>query len=298
MRLKQSDMGPLLPTGEKREYRFSLVLRKMLRTQKLAVVSAGIILLLFLGAVLAPLLTPYGETEMDLMNRLAPPSAAHLLGTDEGGRDILTRMLYGARISLLTGVAPTIMSLLLGTALGMLSGLRGGKCDTLIMRAADVMLAFPSILLAMVIMYTLGDGLMNVFLTLTLVNWAEVSRVIRAETLQMKTSEYMEAARVIGVSRGRILLRHVLPNCLPTMIVLFTLGVPTAILTESSMSFLGLGLQPPFASWGRMVNAGRQYLFNAPWLCFAPGAAIMISAMAFYFLGNGLRDVLDPRMRG
>ncbi len=159
------------------------------------------------------------------------------------------------------------------------------------------MLAFPSMLLAMVIMYMLGDGLINVFLTLALVNWASVARIVRSETLQLKKKEYVEAARVIGVSKAVIIFRHILPNCLPTLIVLFTLNVPSAILTESSLSFLGLGIQPPDASWGQMVNAGRQYFYNAPWLSLVPSAAIMLIVMAFNFLGDGLRDVLDPHQK-
>ena len=267
-------------------------LRRLARENRLAVFSAALLLLIILAAVFGPLLSPYGETYMDLKHRLSPPSAAHPFGTDEGGRDILARMLYGSRISLLVGVVPTLLSMVLGAALGMLSGFIGGKTDTLIMRAADIMLAFPSMLLAMVIMYTLGSGLINVFLTLTLVNWASVARVVRSETLRLKESAFMEAAKVIGVSRARIILRHILPNCLPTMIVLFTLNVPSSILTESSLSFLGLGIQAPQASWGLMVNAGRQYLYNAPWLSFIPSLAIMLVVLAFNFLGDGIRDVL------
>jgi len=276
---------------------FTEAMNTLLRHNRLALFSLILILLFFLAAALAPVIAPYGENDMDLMNRLAPPSREHLLGTDEGGRDILTRLLYGSRVSLLIGVIPTILSMILGAAMGMTAGFYGGRTDTLIMRIADVMLAFPSILLAMVIMYTLGGGIGNVVLTLTLVNWAEVSRVIRAETLRLQNFEYVEAARSIGVSRGKIILRHILPNCLPTLIVLFTLNVPVAIMTESSLSFLGLGVQPPFASWGRMVNMGRQYLYSAPWVCFAPGAAIMLCVLAFHFLGDGLRDALDPHQK-
>ena len=179
----------------------------------------------------------------------------------------------------------------------MIAGYRGGIVDTLIMRTADVTLAFPSMLLAMVIMYSLGGGIVNVFLTLTLVSWANVARVVRAQTLKLKNSEFVEAARVIGVSKDKIMRRHILPNCLPTLLVLFTLNIPASILTESSLSFLGLGIQPPNASWGLMINTGRQYLYSAPWLCFAPGAAIMLIVLAFNFLGNGLLDVLDPRQK-
>ena len=250
-----------------------------------------------LAAILAPVLTPYAETDMDLLNRLAPPSAAHLLGTDEGGRDVLTRLLFGARVSLLIGVVPALLSLILGALMGVIAGYRGGIADAIIMRVADITLAFPSMLLAMVIMYSMGGGIVNVFLTLTLVNWANVARVVRAQTLQLRSGAFVEAARVIGVPRDRIMRRHILPNCLPTLLVLFTLNIPTSILTESSLSFLGLGIQPPNASWGLMINTGRQYLYNAPWLCFAPGAAIMLIVLAFNFLRNGLLDVLDPRQK-
>ena len=271
--------------------------RRMIRVNKLSAVSLAVILLMILFTVLAPWLTPYGETDMDLMNRLAPPSAEHLLGTDEGGRDVLTRLLYGSRISLMVGIVPTLLSMMIGAVLGVAAGYLGGWADTLIMRLADIVLAFPSMLLAMVIMYTLGDGLFNVFLTLTLMNWGTVARIARAETLKLKTVDYVEAARSIGMSKWRIIRKHILPNCLPTLIVLFTLNVPTAILTESALSFLGLGIQPPYASWGLMVNTGRQFLFNAPWLSFAPGAAIMLAVLSFNFLGDGLRDALDPRLR-
>ena len=279
------------------EETFRDLMRRMARENKTAVISFALIVIMILAAILAPLLTPYGENDMDLMHRLAAPSAEHLLGTDEGGRDVLTRLLYGARVSLLIGAAPALLSLILGTVLGIAAGYKGGMTDAVIMRVADVTLAFPSMLLAMVIMYALGGGILNVFLTLTLVNWANVARVVRAQTLKLKNCEFVEAARIIGVSRDRIMRRHILPNCLPTLLVLFTLNIPASILTESSLSFLGLGIQPPNASWGLMINTGRQYLYNAPWLCFAPGAAIMLIVLAFNFLGNGLLDVLDPRMK-
>ena len=279
------------------EERFPDLMRRMARENKTAVLSFVLIVLMILAAVFAPFLTPFGENDMDLMHRLSAPSEEHPLGTDEGGRDELTRLLYGARVSLLIGVVPALLSMILGALLGVIAGYRGGPVDMVIMRLADVTLAFPSMLLAMVIMYSLGGGIVNVFLTLTLVNWANVARVVRAQTLKLKNSEFVEAARVIGVSRDRIMRRHILPNCLPTLLVLFTLNVPASILTESSLSFLGLGIQPPNASWGLMINTGRQYLYSAPWLCFAPGAAIMLIVLAFNFLGNGLLDVLDPRQK-
>ena len=272
-------------------------LRRMRRENRLALVSAIVIGLFMLAAIFAPLLTPYTYDQQDIMARLSAPGWKHLFGTDEAGRDIFTRMLYGSRVSLLVGLVPTALSMLIGAALGILAGYAGGRTDTVIMRFADIMLAFPSMLLAMVIMYTLGDGIINIFIALTLVNWAGVARIVRAETLKLKETEYVEAARLSGVGRGRIMLRHILPNCIPELIVLFTLNIPSAILAESSLSFLGLGIRPPEASWGLMVNVGRQYLYTQPWLSLIPGAAIMIVVLAFNFLGDGLRDVLDPHLK-
>ncbi len=272
-------------------------LKRMARQNKLAVISAVVILLFVLGAIFAPVLTPYEFDQQDVINRLAPPSAEHLLGTDELGRDVLTRLLYGSRISLLVGVVPTVISMLAGAVLGICAGYIGGKTDVIIMRLADIMLAFPSMLLAMVIMYTLGDGLINIFLALALVSWASVARIVRAETLKLKESVFVEAAKSMGVSRLKIMCRHIFPNCLPSMIVLFTLNIPSAILSESSLSFLGIGIKYPQASWGLMVNLGRQFLYTKPWLSLAPSIAIMLVVLAFNFLGDGLRDVLDPHLK-
>ena len=272
------------------------VLKRLCRENLLSMISAIIIALFILAAILAPVLTPYTFDQQDIFARLAPPSGAHPLGTDELGRDILTRMLYGSRVSLLVGIVPTLISMLAGAILGILAGFLGGIVDTVIMRLADIMLAFPSMLLAMVIMYTLGDGIVNIFLALALVNWASVARIVRSETLRLREAEYVEAARSIGVTRAKIMLKHILPNCVPSMIVLFTLNIPSAILSESSLSFLGLGIRPPMASWGMMVSVGRQYLYSNPWLSLAPSAAIMIIVLAFNFLGDGLRDALDPHL--
>ena len=280
------------------EETFGTLMLRMARENKLAVASAVLIVLFILAAIFAPFLTPYSFSDMDLLARLSPPSAAHLLGTDEGGRDILTRLLYGSRVSLLVGVVPTILSMIIGAALGVIAGFFGGKTDMVIMRLADIMLAFPSMLLAMVMMYMLGDGLINVFLTLALVNWASVARIVRSETLQLKNTEYVDAARVIGVSKIRIILRHILPNCVPTMIVLFTLNVPASILTESSLSFLGLGISAPTASWGSMVSEGRNFLMDNPVYALVPGVCVAILVISLNMLGDGVRDALDPRLRG
>ena len=276
---------------------FASSVKRLWRENKLAAASAVVILLFILAAILAPVLTPYTFDGMDLHNRLAPPSRAHLLGTDEAGRDVLTRMLYGSRVSLLVGIVPTVISMLVGAILGIIAGYSGGRTDAVIMRIADVMLAFPSMFLAMVIMYTLGDGMINIFLALALVNWASVARIVRAETLKLKETEFVEAARSIGVGKLVIMLRHIFPNCAPSLIVLFTLNIPSAILSESSLSFLSIGIKPPQASWGLMVNAGRQFLYSQPWLSLSPSVAIMVVVLAFNFLGDGLRDVLDPHLK-
>lgn len=276
---------------------FASAVKRLWRENKLAAASAVVILLFILAAILAPVLTPYTFDGMDLHNRLAPPSRAHLLGTDEAGRDVLTRMLYGSRVSLLVGIVPTVISMLAGAILGIIAGYSGGRTDAVIMRIADVMLAFPSMFLAMAIMYTLGDGMINIFLALALVNWASVARIVRAETLKLKETEFVEAARSIGVGKLVIMLRHIFPNCVPSLIVLFTLNIPSAILSESSLSFLSIGIKPPQASWGLMVNAGRQFLYSQPWLSLSPSVAIMVVVLAFNFLGDGLRDVLDPHLK-
>lgn len=272
-------------------------IKTMIRQNKLAALSAVIIAVIALAAIFAPLAAPYDPYAQTLTARLQAPGGAHILGTDELGRDVFSRIIYGARVSLLVGLVPTIISMAVGTVLGLCAGFYGGKVDFAIMRLADVMLAFPSLLLAMVITYTIGGGLVSIFIALILVNWAGTARIVRSQTLSLKEAEYVEAARSIGVKRWKIMFRHILPNCLPSLIVLFTLNIPSAILTESSLSFLGAGLQPPSASWGLAVVRGKKYLFSEPWLSIAPSVAIMIVVMVFNFLGDGLRDVLDPYLK-
>ena len=272
-------------------------LRQLVRQNKLAAFSAILIILIILAAIAAPLIAPYDPAAQSLKARLEPPSLAHIMGTDKLGRDIFSRVIYGARVSLIIGLIPTFISMFIGTLLGLFAGYYGGKTDFIIMRLADIMLAFPSLLLAMVVMYTLGGGIINIFVALSLVNWASTARVVRAQTLSLKEAEYVEAARSIGVKKTTIIFRHILPNCLPSLIVLFTLNIPSAILSESSLSFLGIGAQPPSSSWGLAVTEGKKYLFSEPWIPLAPSFAIMILVMAFNFLGDGLRDVLDPYLK-
>lgn len=291
--MEQTDLESQI--GEKDGLREKLL--RMCRQNRLAAVSAVVILLVLLMAVFAPLIAPYGEAEQDLLHRLEAPSASHWFGTDELGRDVFSRILYGSRISLTIGILPSIISLTVGIVFGLIAGYFGGWIDYVIMRIADIMLSIPSLLLAMVVMYTLGSSTVNLFIALSMVDWASVARVVRSQTLSLKESEYVEAARSIGVSRWKIMWKHILPNCIPSLIVLFTLNVPSAILSESSLSFLGIGVQPPAASWGLIVNQSKQFLFTQPWLSLAPCLAIMIVVLAFNFLGDGLRDVLDPYMK-
>jgi peptide/nickel transport system permease protein len=268
------------------------------RRNHLAMAGLLFVLLLALLAIFAPLVSPYNPYIVDLDNSLLPPSLHHWLGTDNFGRDVLTRILYGARISLVVGLVPSFIALVIGTAMGILSGYVGGRTDFVVMRLADMMIAFPSLLLAMVVMYTLGANLFNIFIALALVGWAGVARVVRAQTLALKEKEFIEAARANGTSRLTIMGHHIFPNVVPTLIVLFSLSIPDAIMWESSLSFLGVGVQPPESSWGLLVSAGKDYLFQAPIVAVAPGVAILIAVLAFNFVGDGLRDALDPSMKG
>lgn len=272
-------------------------LRDMLRANRAALLGLIVILIIGAMAVFASLIAPYDPYLVALRDRLLPPSWAHLLGTDEIGRDVFTRVMYGGQISLAIGLVPSFFSLVIGAVLGLVAGYYGGKVDTLIMRLADVMLAFPSLLLAMVVMYILGATLLNLFIALSIINWAGTARVVRAQTLALKEKEFIEAARSMGVKRSKIMFRHILPNCLPSLIVLFTLEIPNSILNEASLSFLGVGAQPPKASWGLMVSQGKNYAYQCPWLVLAPGVAILLITLAFNFLGDGLRDAMDPYLK-
>lgn len=268
-------------------------IRHMLRVNRAAMLGLVLIVLMVLTAICAPVIARYDPNEVNLADMRKPPSMEHWFGTDDLGRDVFSRVVYGSRLSLMIGFVPSVISLLLGTALGFAAGYMGRRIDAVIMRLADVALAFPSLLLAMVVMYTLGRSMLNMFIALSIINWAGTARVVRAQTLALKETEFAEAARSMGVSRLGIIFRHILPNCLPNLIVLFTLDIPGAIMWESSMSFLGVG-DPTAASWGLMVSQGKSYAYMCPWLILAPGLAVLVTVMAFNFLGDGLRDALDP----
>lgn len=267
-----------------------------LLANRAALLGLILIALIILLAIFAPLIARYDPNKLNLMDMRKPPSTAHWFGTDDLGRDVFARVVYGSRTSLMIGFIPSLISLVLGTLLGLAAGYMGKFADAVIMRLADVVLAFPSLLLAMVVMYTLGSSILNMFIALSIINWAGTARVVRAQTLSLREKEFVEAARSMGVSRVKIAFRHILPNCLPNLIVLFTLDIPGAIMWESSMSFLGVG-DPNAASWGLMVSQGKSYAYMCPWLILAPGLAILITVMAFNFLGDGLRDAIDPYMK-
>ena len=269
----------------------------LIKNNKLTFISLVLIILLIFIAIFAPIIAPYNPYAQNLKDRLLSPDFIHILGTDELGRDVFSRLIYGMRISLTVGLLPTFISMLIGSILGLVAGYYGGKIDFLIMRIADIILAFPSLLFAMVVMYTMGGGLINIFIALSFINWASTARVVRAQTLSLKEMDYVLAAKTVGVGNITIMYRHILPNCLTNLIVLFTLNIPSAILSEASLSFLGVGALPPSASLGLMVVKAKKYLFTNPDLVLAPSIMIMCIVLLFNFLGDGLRDILDPKLK-
>nr|WP_238480914.1 nickel transporter permease [Desulforadius tongensis] len=270
---------------------------RRLKKNKLAMTSLIFLAALTLIAVFAPYIAPYDPTNGVMADSLQKPSAQHLLGTDELGRDILSRIIFGARISLRVGLLAVAIALSIGTVLGSIAGYFGGRIDNLIMRFMDVMLSFPSLLLAIAFMSVLGRGVENAVIAISIVTMPEYARIVRGSVLSVKENEYVQAARAIGNRDGAIILKHILPNVIAPIIVRGTLGISTAILETAALGFLGLGVQPPDAEWGTMLGAGRSYMFNAPHLVMFPGIAITLTVMAFNLLGDGLRDALDPRLR-
>ena len=279
-----------------------LILRKLWHL-RLGVLGAGLILALVFTAVFAPLIAPADPYKQDITKRLKPPAymegglTQHLLGTDHLGRDLLTRIIYGTRISLVVGVAAAFLQVVIGVALGLLAGYYGGKIDSAISFFVNVMLGFPFILLAMSLVAVLGPSLQNIIIALGFTGWPVFTRVSRVETNKLREREFVLAAVSLGFSTKRILVRHVLPNLLPTIIVLGTVEVARSIIRESLLSFLGLGIQPPTPSWGVMLAEGRGYMLLQWWLAAFPGLAIFLSALGINLLGDALRDVLDPHLR-
>jgi peptide/nickel transport system permease protein len=268
------------------------------RRNRLAVLGAGIVVVLVVVAALANVVAPYSPTLVNLNAQFEPPSLQHPFGTDYFGRDILSRVIHGARISLVIGLVPTLFAMAFGTVVGVTGGFKGGKTDTVLMRMGDIVMAFPSLILAMVVTYTLGASLFTLFIALAVVGWAGAARVVRSQTLSLKQRDFVTASRAVGVGQTGIMFRHIIPNCLAPILILLTLGIPGAIMAEAGLSFLGVGAQPPTPSWGLMVNEGQQYLFSAPWASIFPGLAILVTVLAFNFVGDGLRDALDPFLKG
>ena len=233
----------------------------------------------------------------DYANILKAPSKAHLLGTDEYGRDILSRIIYGTRVSLSVGLLAQVLATLIGVTLGALAAYYGGWVDTVISRITEIFAAFPDLIFAMGIMFVIGPGIKNIFIALGLLTWVRTARMIRGQILQLKEKEYVEAAKASGATAFHTITKHLIPNCISTVIVLVTLGIPNAIMYEASLSFLGLGIQPPTASWGSMISSAQPFISYLPTYSIFPGIAIMITVIAFNIFGDGLRDALDPKMK-
>jgi len=271
--------------------------RSRLLRNPVAMAGGAVAILLILVAVAAPYLAPYDPIHQDLANSLVGPSMKHLAGTDVHGRDIFSRIIHGTRISLRIGFLGMLLGCVVGVVLGLVSGYYGGWPDTLIMRLLDVQLAFPGLLVAICIIAIIGPGLENVILAVGIFSVPLFARVTRGQILSLKEQEFIVAARMMGAQDGRIMLNHLLPNAVAPLLVLCTLRIATAILTAASLSFLGLGAQPPIPEWGAMLSDGRAYLAIAPHVATIPGLAILITVLAFNLLGDGLRDALDPRLK-
>jgi len=265
--------------------------------RKLALIGAILIVSIIMAAIVVPSIIPWDPTKMDIRNSLRTPNATHWLGTDHFGRDTLSRLVYGARISLKVALSASFIALLGGVLFGSLAGYAGGKTDTLLMRFMDALMAFPGILLAIALVAALGSGLLSLIVAIGIVSIPRFARVVRAAVLQKKELDYVVAARALGKKDWLILATDILPNCMAPIIVQLSLRLPSAILAEASLSFLGLGAPPPAPSWGRMLNEARGFMEISPELAIFPGVTIFLTVLGFNLLGDGLRDILDPRLR-
>jgi peptide/nickel transport system permease protein len=279
-----------------RESWFHTVFWKRFRSNRFAVAGGCVVLLLFAVSLLAPLITPWDPHAIDAYHVLLPPSADHWFGTDELGRDVFTRIIYGARISLKVGFVSVGIAVAIGVVLGLVSGFYGGIVDTVIMRFVDIMLCFPTFFLILAVIAFLEPSIWYIMAIIGLTGWMGVARLVRAEVLSLRERDFILAARALGASDMRIIFRHILPNALSPVLVSATLGVAGAILTESALSFLGIGVQPPTPSWGNILTSGKDYLEFGWWLSLFPGLAILVTVLAYNLLGEGIRDALDPRL--
>lgn len=265
--------------------------------RKASVVGGVVILLFVLIALLGPLFTVHDPLEINLVNKYQPPSSTHPLGTDNLGRDTLSRMIYGARITLIISFGAVFAGSIVGVLLGVVAGYFGGKVDSVLMRATDILLAFPGLLLAIAIVAILGSGILNTMIAIAFYSIPYIARIVRSTIITIRDSEFIQASKVVGASHARIIFTHILPNSMSQVIVNTTLRLGTAILTSSSLSFLGLGVQPPYPEWGAMLSKARDVLRIAPFAAMVPGIAITLVVMSFSLMGDGLRDALDPRLR-
>lgn len=298
--IKLNEVNTLTQVREKNKRNLSKGLPqqtiRFIRTNLIGTIGAVIVICLLIVAGFAPYIAPYDPINQDA-SRFIPPSREHWMGTDSLGRDIASRIIYGTRVSLYVGVASVVIALLLGTTLGITAGYFGGHIDNVLMRFVDMMLAFPGLVLAMLVAGLLGPNLTNTMLAVGLISTPTYARVARGALLSVFSEPYIEAAKSLGVTDLYLIRRHVLPNMMVPLIVLASITLSIAILAESSLSFLGLGIQPPDPSWGGMLSKGRPFMEVAPWVAIFPGLAIMMAVLGFNFLGDGLRDALDPRLR-
>jgi peptide/nickel transport system permease protein len=267
-------------------------------TNKTSWLGLIVFLLVGLAAIFAPALAPHNPLEQDLLVRLRPPSLEHLLGTDNFGRDTLSRLLYGARLSLIIGLTSTFAAMVLGSAVGMFAGWYGGQRDAIVMQAMDILLAFPSLILGLIIVAMLGPSMLNIVIAISLTSLPAFARIARAPTIAIKQREFVEAGRALGFSDLRILSSHILPNIVPEILVMASLWLANAIRTEASLAFIGLGIKPPTPTWGGMIREGFENILDTAWLALAPGGAILIVVFALNLLGDGLRDAIDPKLKG
>ncbi|MFB5679061.1 ABC transporter permease [Paenibacillus terreus] len=298
----QEGPGRAGPEQERKRAGFRVILKRLLRS-KTGTVGAVLVLIVCLTALFAPLLTSHDPAAVDPLNRLKPPvwleggTKEHWLGTDNLGRDMWSRIVYGARVSLIVGIGAVLVSGAIGAVLGLMSGFYGRWIDAVIMRVADSFMAIPTILFMLVVMAVVGPGLTTLIFVIGVTNWVSYTRVVRGEVLSVKERDFVKAAKAVGARDGRIILKHILPNILSSFIVISGMNVATTIIMEASLSFLGLGIKPPDVSWGGMLSDGRQYVATSWWVATFPGLAITLTVLGVIFLGDWLRDVLDPRMK-
>jgi peptide/nickel transport system permease protein len=272
------------------------IIMKRIYTNPLTVAGALSVAILALAALMAPVISPFGPTDIDIDNILAPPGKDHLFGTDDLGRDVLSRMLYGSRVSLSVGLVAVSIAVIIGISIGSIAGYFGGRTDAVLMRFVDVMLTFPTLFLILAVIAVVGPGIYTIMVVIGVTGWMDVARLVRAEFLTLKERDFVQAAKATGAGNLRIIFRHILPNAISPVFVAATFGVAGAILVESGLSFLGLGIQPPRPSWGNILTTGKDYIEVAWWLSLFPGLAILLTSLSYNLLGEGLRDALDPRL--